>query len=155
MSYLDVNNLSFKYQEKPIFDGAEMRLFEGEHMVIVGPNGSGKTTLLNLLVKELTPDKGTINWLNTITVGYLDQYARVDNQKLVRHYLLEVYEPLFNLEDKMNNYYQAIANGTSSNVEKDLHYASEIQDTLLESDFYRIKSSLSNVIGNGYGCFRT
>lgn len=147
MSYLDVNNLSFKYQEKPIFDGAEMRLFEGEHMVIVGPNGSGKTTLLNLLVKELTPDKGTINWLNTITVGYLDQYARVDKQKLVRHYLLEVYEPLFNLEDKMNNYYQAIANGTSSNVEKDLHYASEIQDTLLESDFYRIKSSLSNVIG--------
>ena len=29
MSYLDVNNLSFKYQEKPIFEGAEMRLFEG------------------------------------------------------------------------------------------------------------------------------
>ena len=82
MSYLDVNNLSFKYQENQSLMAQKCAFFEGEHMVIVGPNGSGKTTLLNLLVKELTPDKGTINWLNTITVGYLDQYARVDNQKI-------------------------------------------------------------------------
>jgi len=147
MSYLDVNNLSFKYQEKPIFEGAEMRLFEGDHMVIVGPNGSGKTTLLNLLVKEITPDKGTISWLNNLKVGYLDQYATVDKEKLVRQYLLEVYEPLFKLEDRMNSLYERIADGSSTDIEKDLHYASEIQEQLLDSDFYRIKSSLSNVIG--------
>ena len=116
-------------------------------MVIVGPNGSGKTTLLNLLVKEITPDKGTISWLNNLKVGYLDQYATVDKEKLVRQYLLEVYEPLFKLEDRMNSLYERIADGSSTDIEKDLHYASEIQEQLLDSDFYRIKSSLSNVIG--------
>lgn len=150
MSYLDVKDLSFKYLQNPIFKSADMRLFEGEHMVILGENGSGKSTLLKLLTKELTPDEGSITWLNKLTLGYLDQYVTLDLKQSVRSYLIEVYEDLFINEEKMLSLYEGIANNTSFDVEKDLHIASSIQDELLDSDFYRIKSSLSNII-NGLG----
>lgn len=150
MSILDIKDLSFKYQDKPLFENAEMRLFEGEHLALVGPNGSGKTTFIKLIIKSLTPDKGKIMWAPHLKLGYLDQYLSLDEQMTVKHYLLEVYEDLFKEESKMLLLYEGISNGTSKDVDLDLMRASHIQDRLLESDFYRIKSNLSSII-NGLG----
>lgn len=150
MSYLEIKDLSFKYQVTPIFESAEMRLFEGEHMVLLGENGSGKTTLLKLLIKELTPDKGTVSWAGRLELGYLDQYASLNQEQTVFSYLVEVYDDLFKEEARMIKLYEDIANQNSTNIEKDLDIAQSIQDHLLNSDFYRIKSSLSNII-NGLG----
>jgi ATPase subunit of ABC transporter with duplicated ATPase domains len=39
----------------------------------VGPNGVGKTTLLRMLVGELAPDQGKINWGVSAQIGYFPQ----------------------------------------------------------------------------------
>jgi ATPase subunit of ABC transporter with duplicated ATPase domains len=78
MSLLEVNDLSFRYDNNDLLVEANVRLFINDHAVLVGPNGAGKTTLLNLLNKGLSPDKGTITWLEHTKVGYLDQYAKID-----------------------------------------------------------------------------
>lgn len=150
MSYLDIKDISFKYQIRPIFKSASMRLFQGEHMVLLGENGSGKTTLLKMLTKELTPDNGAIEWQPHIKIGYLDQYAQLDNTMSVRSYLMEVYEDFFLKEAQMLKLYDDIATGNTSNLDRDLHIAANIQEDLTQSDFYRIKSNLGNVI-NGLG----
>ena len=150
MSILDIKDLSFKYRDKPLFEGAEMRLFEGEHLALVGPNGSGKTTFIKLIIKALMPDKGTILWAPSLKLGYLDQYLSLDEHMTVKHYLLEVYEDLFKEELRMLELYEGISNGTSVDVDLDLIRATHIQDRLLESDFYRIKSNLGSIV-NGLG----
>ena len=76
MSLLDIENLSFSYSGEKLYDKASMRLFDGEHAVLVGPNGTGKSTLLKLLDKSLSPDIGKITWVPGRKVGYLDQYAK-------------------------------------------------------------------------------
>lgn len=43
---------------------------KGEFVFLVGPSGSGKTTLLRLLIKDMSPTKGTI-FLNDIDVTAL------------------------------------------------------------------------------------
>jgi len=54
-------NLSFKYNEKPLFDNLNMSFGEdGKPLVILGPSGSGKTTLLKLLAGLLKPHGGEI-----------------------------------------------------------------------------------------------
>ena len=59
MSILEVKNISFKYGDENLYEDASMRLFDGEHAVLVGPNGTGKTTLLKLLDKQIKPEKGS------------------------------------------------------------------------------------------------
>ena len=42
-------------------------------MTLWGPGGIGKTTLMRLLVGELQPQRGTINWGGTCKAGYFPQ----------------------------------------------------------------------------------
>lgn len=43
---------------------------KGEFVFLVGPSGSGKTTLLRLLIRDMTPSKGTIT-INNLDIGNL------------------------------------------------------------------------------------
>ena len=62
MNFLSINNISFKYENKTIFDGFSKKFPEGELSVIMSPSGSGKTTLLYLIAGLLSPDSGTITY---------------------------------------------------------------------------------------------
>jgi ATPase subunit of ABC transporter with duplicated ATPase domains len=58
---LKVENLSFSYGDKQIFDSFNITLFGPERIALKGNNGTGKTTLLRCLSEELTPDSGTVS----------------------------------------------------------------------------------------------
>ena len=62
MSVLEVENLRFSYKDKELFNNLNVRIFDGEHVGIVGANGVGKTTFINLLAGKLIPDSGKIIW---------------------------------------------------------------------------------------------
>lgn len=147
MSLLEVNNVSFRYDNNELLVDANLRLFLGEHAVLVGPNGAGKTTLMNLFNGNLSPDKGEVKWLNNVKVGYLDQYAKIDPKMTVKSYLLTVFLPLFEKEKQMESLYEKVAVETNpTEMDRLLNMASSIGDYLIEQDFYSIKSKLGNII---------
>lgn len=146
MSLLEVESLSFSYGDEQLYQKASMRLFEGEHAVLVGPNGTGKSTLLKLLDKSLSPDAGSISWQPTKRIGYLDQYAEIDPELTVEAYLYDVFLPLFEKEKEMEKLYERVATAPEKDHDRLLHWASEIGEKLLESDFYAIKSKVGNII---------
>lgn len=67
---LDVQNVSFSYNDKIIIKNVTLSVFSGEVVAIMGDNGSGKTTLLHLLNKSLTPNSGNI-YLESINIRNL------------------------------------------------------------------------------------
>ncbi len=146
MSLLEVQDLDFSYTDQKLYIGASMRLFAGEHAVLVGPNGTGKSTLLKLLDRIIKPDKGSIEWLPHVKVGYLDQYAKLDPTLKVKQYLYDVFLPLFEKEEQMNNLYEQIAYEPEEKHERMLTWASDLQDQLMDSNFYAIKSLVGNII---------
>ncbi|MCK8817399.1 metal ABC transporter ATP-binding protein [Natroniella sulfidigena] len=81
---IEVNNLSFKYDDKLILDDISLEVNKGDFIAFVGPNGSGKSTLLKLLVGSLDFKEGEIKLLgqpigkfsNWTKVGYISQKAR-------------------------------------------------------------------------------
>ncbi len=69
---LKVNNLSFGYKEK-LIDNLSFIINSKERFLIVGENGIGKSTLLKLLINQLQPWSGTINYGSKTEFAYYAQ----------------------------------------------------------------------------------
>jgi ATP-binding cassette subfamily F protein uup len=70
---IEVENVSFAYEGKPILRDFSAVFQRGDKVGIIGPNGSGKTTLLRLLLGELKPQRGEIEPGTNLEVAYFDQ----------------------------------------------------------------------------------
>jgi len=61
MNIIEIENLTHRFSDKFIgLDRVNLKIREGEFVVIAGANGSGKTTLLRHLNGLLLPDAGTV-----------------------------------------------------------------------------------------------
>lgn len=58
---------------------------EGSIVGIIGPNGAGKSTLLDVLAGRQRPDSGSVEWGETVVLGYYDQESRglVDELRVI------------------------------------------------------------------------
>jgi ABC transport system ATP-binding/permease protein len=81
---IEAKDISFGYTEKPVISGFSTLIMRGDKIGIIGPNGSGKTTLLRVLLKELTPQQGSVRHGDNLDVAYFDQlHAQLDYEKSV------------------------------------------------------------------------
>jgi len=70
---LSVEGLEFGYGEDTVVKGFDLKVKQGDKIAIIGTNGVGKTTILELLMGNLTPKSGTVNWGQTVSVSYFPQ----------------------------------------------------------------------------------
>ncbi len=68
---IDVKNLNFSYDRKPVISNLSFSIKKGEPLLIKGPSGAGKSTLLSLLTGILTPSSGEIKF-NGINLGDIE-----------------------------------------------------------------------------------
>lgn len=76
--YLEVTGLKISFGTKKIFDIPSFRIYEGDHIGLVGENGAGKTTFLRALSGEIEPDSGHI--LRARPVSYIRQTGDNETQ---------------------------------------------------------------------------
>jgi heme exporter protein A len=50
-----------RFGERAALDGIDLRVAEGEFVLVTGPNGAGKTTLLRVLATVLRPSAGAVS----------------------------------------------------------------------------------------------
>jgi ATPase subunit of ABC transporter with duplicated ATPase domains len=70
---LTIEGLAKRWPEVEVCRDFNALVTKGEKVAIVGANGVGKTTLCRMLVGELAPDAGTIEWGHEVSVGYIAQ----------------------------------------------------------------------------------
>ncbi|MBI1648898.1 ABC-F family ATP-binding cassette domain-containing protein [Hyphomicrobium sulfonivorans] len=80
---LHINDLSYRIEGRPIFEGATAAIPTGHKVGLVGRNGAGKTTLLKILSGELAPDMGTITMPRTARIGHVAQEAPGGKESIV------------------------------------------------------------------------
>ena len=57
---INIENVSFAYRKKPVFDGLNLRFEAGHVYGLLGKNGTGKSSLLRNIAGLLYPQKGRI-----------------------------------------------------------------------------------------------
>jgi len=57
---IEIRNLTFSYDGRPVLHDVSLRVDAGQTAAIVGPTGSGKSTLLALLPRLFDPPPGTV-----------------------------------------------------------------------------------------------
>jgi len=78
------------YGNQAVLSGASGLIEFGEKIVLMGSNGSGKTTLFKVLLGELSPAAGSVEWGARVDVGYLAQQEEPGNpQETVLQYFRE------------------------------------------------------------------
>ena len=70
---LTIENLGHGFDEGPLYSGGNLLLEAGSRLAIIGENGTGKTTLLRLLMNEIQPNEGKIQWAENAQLGYCPQ----------------------------------------------------------------------------------
>ena len=82
---VDVEDISFSYEERKIIDRFSTTILRGDRVGIIGPNGAGKTTLIKLLLGELAPQEGKIRLGTRLTIAYFDQLRnKLDEQRTLK-----------------------------------------------------------------------
>ena len=145
MSILNVENLSHGFGDRAIFQDVSFRLLKGEHIGLIGANGEGKSTFMNIITGKLMPDEGKVEWAKNVRVGYLDQHTVLESGMTIRDVLSSAFSFLFEMETRMNEICDKMADADEKQMEEYMEELGTIQDMLTMHDFYMIDSKVEEV----------
>jgi ATP-binding cassette subfamily F protein 3 len=70
---LTLNEVEKGFGGRILFSGVNLQINARDRVGLVGPNGAGKSTLFSLILREDTPDSGSVVMDKRCTLGYLPQ----------------------------------------------------------------------------------
>ncbi|WP_120499578.1 energy-dependent translational throttle protein EttA [Roseovarius sp. EL26] len=70
---IEVENLNKAMGDKLLIEDLTFSLPPGGIVGVIGPNGAGKSTLFKMLTGQENPDKGTVEFGDTVQLSYVDQ----------------------------------------------------------------------------------
>ncbi len=98
---LAIDGLSKQFEDAVVCDDFHFNAFRGEKIAIVGKNGAGKTTLVKMLLDELRPDDGKVEWGYESQIGYMpqDHHEMIEKSDETAHHWLWRWNEDANEED--------------------------------------------------------
>ena len=145
MSLLTAKNVTHGFGERIILDNANFRLLKGEHIGLIGANGEGKSTFINILLGNITPDEGKIEWAKHLHVGYLDQYTTLTPGKTIREVLRDAFKEMYKLEEEIGEAYMKMSDASDDEMNLLLEDIGEMQSILESSGFYSLDAKIEEV----------
>src|SRR5690606_31940445 len=113
MIYMQIKGLSKSFGSEEIFSNIKMKIKDQDRVAIVGRNGTGKSTLLNIIAGDLSYDEGEIIKPKDLTIGYLAQHMELESGKTIWDEMIEVFQPLLEMEKRLRILEQKMEQATS------------------------------------------
>lgn len=101
MILLQVQQVARYFGADTLFENIQLEVQDTDRIALVGRNGAGKSTLLKMIAEEEEPDAGKIVKGKEITIGYLAQNTGLDSEKNIWDEMLEVFESVRLMEEKL------------------------------------------------------
>lgn len=101
---LSIKNLKMAFGNKVLFENANIQLYKGQRVGLVGQNGAGKTSLFKMMLGKIHQDSGDFSLSNNILIGYVEQ--EIDDQtQLLVEYVLSVHPLIVGDHTDIPEYY--------------------------------------------------
>ena len=79
---IKVDNLSYSFPQKDLYNNVSFTIEEGQHCAFIGASGSGKSTLIDII---MDPERylfdGTLEMDPNCKIGYVSQFSQCDKSK--------------------------------------------------------------------------
>jgi zinc transport system ATP-binding protein len=94
LALIQARQISHAFNHSSLFSDIDLSINQGEYVTLIGLNGAGKSTLLRILLKLITPNKGTIHTAEDLRIGYVPQRWQPDSQlPITAEALLQLSQP--------------------------------------------------------------
>lgn len=150
MSILEIKDLTHRYDDRYLFQDANLVVNNGEHIGIVGLNGAGKSTFINIISKRISQDGGEVNWLNGVRWGYLDQHATIDKSLTVMDYLADAFSHLHEKNAKLEKIYEEMCTADGEKLDILIKRSSRLMEELENDGYFDLDAQIKKV-ANGLG----
>ena len=105
-SVLKFKKVTFGYKEEsPLIKEVDFSILRGKKITLMGQNGAGKSTIFSLITKEFTPDSGSINIVNDVSVALARQVIPRNQLDLtVREFFEKCFkEKVYDIDPKIDD----------------------------------------------------
>ena len=100
---LTISKVSKAYGGRTLFSDVSLQVNRSERIGLVGPNGAGKSTLFSLILKESSPDEGSVAIQRGSTIGYLPQESAPSGDETVLELAMAITPEMGELLQRMKD----------------------------------------------------
>ncbi len=129
---LHINDITFRIADRLLFDSATVTIPAGHKVGFVGRNGTGKSTLFKMILKQLTPEGGTISVRPRASVGHVGQEAPDGPQSL--------------LQTVLDSNHEMTALTAEAEIATDPHRIAEIHTRLADIDAHTADARAARIL---------
>ena len=100
MTLVRFDEVSLEFGDTPLLVKADFSIGAKESVCLIGRNGAGKSSMLKMMMHELQPDHGEIQWKSNLRISQLEQGLLESSEKIVQEVILEGLAEQQNIIDK-------------------------------------------------------
>lgn len=140
---VQVRNATKSFGSQDLFKDLNMLIKENEKVALIGANGVGKSTLFHVFSGEITLDEGDVFWKSGVRTGFLEQIHVTQDSILVKDYFDEVFQDVFELQNRLNELELMLQEDPS---EKNLKQFDRIQHEFLRRGGYTYETEIHTIL---------
>lgn len=145
---LELKDLGKSFGEHEVLRDVNAAIEKGDRIGMIGANGTGKTTLLRILCGESLPDSGDAAFGTGVTVGYLEQNARLDPNLDIYATMKLVFAPALDALARMDTLQAQLAHTPDdAALTEEITHCTAVVDAM---DAYNMDTQIKKVL-NGMG----
>ncbi len=146
---IHLEKLGKSFGEKLVLRDVTASVEREDRIGIVGQNGAGKTTLLKILTEEYTDYDGEFSVTHGVTLGYLEQNAKLDVTLDIYGEMRSCFAPVLEAMARMQILERKMA--AESNQTQLLAQHEELQSIIDAADGYQMDVNIKKVLsGMGF-----
>lgn len=145
---LSLDNIGISFGGRTLFDGVTVSVSPHDRIALVGSNGSGKSTLLKIVAGMISPDIGSVNKGNYVTVGYLPQDGVVSGNLPLAREVATAVDDVLSVQRKLDDAHATLSRLPTDDLSAHqvLEVIGELQHRLEELDAYQMESKIERVL---------
>lgn len=102
MAILKVDNLRKEFGTRVLFSDVSFSVEPNDHIGLIGINGTGKTSLIKLILKEMMPDRGSVQISSQISIAQMEQNPDLSSKNSLFDFVLNSRADLVDIEAELN-----------------------------------------------------